>query len=154
MTTPMNRLTAELREEHRIASELLGHVEEALDRRNPRAAERALLAVYEYLEPHSRKEETIVFPLVAESCPGGKTAVAEFEQDHRKESELLEEFQGEVALDSPAAITLGRRIVAHIRDHMRAEDNVLLTLADFKLGDAEVTSCVAGKTRRRTVAHS
>jgi glutamate synthase (NADPH/NADH) small chain len=119
---------------HEEALSRLTRMSEALVASDWKGVDAGARWVYEVLRPHNEAEERELFPLLEEI--GAESLLQRLFEDHRQmwdlNLQLLAEInEGEVR--APRSLTLlGQRLVDLIRDHIEAEDYLMLPLLKGK----------------------
>ena len=119
---------------HEEALSQLTRLAAALAAQDWKEVDRGARWIFEVLRPHNEAEERELFPLLEEI--GAETLHMRLHEDHRQmwdlDLQLLAEIdEGQVR--SPRSLTLlGQRLVDLIRDHIEAEDFLMLPLLKGK----------------------
>jgi len=119
---------------HQEAQERLTRMAEALGSGDWKAVDLGAKWIFEVLKPHNEAEERELFPLLEEI--GAEALLQRLQEDHRQmwdlDLQLLAEInEGQVR--APRSLTLlGQRLVDLIRDHIEAEEKLMLPLLKGK----------------------
>jgi hemerythrin-like domain-containing protein len=97
------------------------------------------------LDLHSRREEDVLFPMMAKYIGRETGPIAVMEYEHEQAKARLSEFLSEVEkFDESAGADAARRIAGEVEaavqiltDHFMKEENVLFPMAERILSDAE-----------------
>lgn len=117
-----------------------------------RALEERVGSFVEELELHSKREEEVLFPLMARYIgrETGPIAVMEYEHEQAK-ARLAEFLSGMEKLEGSVEADAARRIAGEVEaavqilsDHFLKEENVLFPMAERILSDAEKEELLEG----------
>jgi len=128
------------------AAEAIGRGEDGRNWREPLADLREKVESFvAVLDPHSEREEGVLFPMMAEYIGRTTGPIAVMEYEHEQAKARLALFLEKTAqlpenIDSGQALTLAGAVIEahHILDeHFMKEENVLFPMAERLLSDAE-----------------
>ncbi len=141
------KVTQILSDEHKTVLERLDRLEAALDGPTGEvdiAAVESVLAFFQTGLPiHRRKEEEVLFPLLADKIGRGEGPVACMLHEHEIERGLVKQLRDAVERAKRGAETggqtraAGRAILDLLRNHIAKEDEILFPLAEQVLDEAE-----------------
>lgn len=115
---------------HEEAQERLTRMAEALGAGDWKGVDLGAKWIYEVLRPHNEAEERELFPLLEEI--GAEALHQRLHEDHRQMWDLTLQLLAEItegSVRAPRSLTLlGQRLVDLIRDHIEAEEHLMLPL--------------------------
>ena len=115
---------------HEEAQARLTRMAEALGAADWQEVDKGAKWIYEVLRPHNEAEERELFPLLEEI--GAEALHQRLFEDHRQMWDLTLQLLAEIAdgqVRAPRSLTLlGQRLVDLIRDHIEAEEHLMLPL--------------------------
>lgn len=117
-----------------------------------RALEEKVKIFVAELDPHSKREEDVLFPLMAKHIGREMGPIAVMEYEHEQAKTRLTGFLATMAsLTGPIKADTARRIAGEVAeavqilfDHFMKEENVLFPMAERILSDAEKEELLAG----------
>src|ERR1035438_4068326 len=119
---------------HEEAQSRLTRMAEALGAADWQEVDRGAKWIYEVLRPHNEAEERELFPLLEEI--GADTLYQRLHDDHRQTWDLTLQLLAEISegtVRAPRSLTLlGQRLVDLVRDHIEAEERLMLPLLKGK----------------------
>src|SRR5512133_1624790 len=119
---------------HQEAQERLTRMAEALGAGDWKAVDLAAKWIFEVLKPHNEAEERELFPLLEEI--GAEALLQRLQEDHRQvwdlDLQLLAEINEGQVRAARSLTLLGQRLVDLIRDHIEAEEKLMLPLLKGK----------------------
>ncbi len=119
---------------HAEAQARLARMAQALGASDWKGVDEGARWVYEVLRPHNEAEERELFPLLEEI--GADSLYQRLYDDHRQMWELTLQLLSEISegqVRAPRSITLlGQRLVDLVRDHIEAEEELMLPLLKGK----------------------
>ncbi len=119
---------------HEEAQGRLTRLAEALGAGDWKEVDKGAKWIYEVLRPHNEAEERELFPLLEEL--GAEALHQRLHEDHRQMWDLTLQLLSEIsegAVRAPRSLTLlGQRLVDLIRDHIEAEEFLMLPLLKGK----------------------
>lgn len=119
---------------HEEAQTRLTRLAEALGTGNWKEVDKGAKWIYEVLRPHNEAEERELFPLLEEL--GAEALHQRLHEDHRQMWDLTLQLLAEISegqVRAPRSLTLlGQRLVDLIRDHIEAEEFLMLPLLKGK----------------------
>src|ERR1700690_2957577 len=119
---------------HEEAQSRLTRMAEALGAADWPEVDRGAKWIYEVLRPHNDAEERELFPLLEEI--GAEALYQRLFEDHRQMWDLTLQLLTEInegQVRAPRSLTLlGQRLVDLIRDHIEAEEKLMLPLLKGK----------------------
>lgn len=150
-------VTSVLSREHQVVLKTLDGFEAAIEIYDVDAIRDVLRFFDERLVLHRRKEEEVLFPMLAPRLGEGHGPVACMLQEHADEKEKIEEMRAALAVaDTPAGrqriVWAGRYIIGLLRNHIAKEDHILFRMAEEVLGDEEKARVKAGMDAIETFA--
>ncbi|HEY3270899.1 MAG TPA: sulfide/dihydroorotate dehydrogenase-like FAD/NAD-binding protein, partial [Geothrix sp.] len=119
---------------HQEAQERLTRMAEALGTADWKAVDLGAKWIFEVLKPHNEAEERELFPLLEEI--GAEALLQRLQEDHRQMWDLNLQLLAEInegQVRAPRSLTLlGQRLVDLVRDHIEAEEKLMLPLLKGK----------------------
>ena len=119
---------------HQEAQTRLTRMAEALGTADWRGVDQGARWIFEVLKPHNEAEERELFPLLEEI--GAEALLQRLYEDHRQMWELNLQLLSEISegqVRAPRSLTLlGQRLVDLVRDHIEAEERLMLPLLKGK----------------------
>jgi len=119
---------------HQEAQERLTRMAEALGSGDWKAVDLGAKWIFEVLKPHNEAEERELFPLLEEI--GAEALLQRLQEDHRQMWDLNLQLLAEInegQVRTPRSLTLlGQRLVDLVRDHIEAEEKLMLPLLKGK----------------------
>ncbi|MDE3032427.1 MAG: sulfide/dihydroorotate dehydrogenase-like FAD/NAD-binding protein, partial [Acidobacteriota bacterium] len=134
LLTPENLPAEGWHATHAEAQARLAHMAQALGASDWKGVDDGARWIYEVLRPHNEAEERELFPLLEEI--GAESLHQRLYEDHRQMWELTLQLLSEISegqVRAPRSITLlGQRLVDLVRDHIEAEEELMLPLLKGK----------------------
>ena len=134
LLTPENLPAPTWHATHAEAMDQLARMAAALGAGDWKGVDEGARWVYEVLRPHNEAEERELFPLLEEI--GAEALHQRLYEDHRQMWELTLQLLSEISegqVRSPHSLTLlGQRLVDLVRDHIEAEERLMLPLLKGK----------------------
>ena len=135
--------TEHLRRDHEAIRALLGRLEGALEPLDPGKIRAACAELEALLGRHHRKEQRVLFPVLARQGISRDAPLASVLGEHAREetyAETIRTFLGvlrEEGVSARPLVEACRALVAFSRAHLRREETLVLPLADAALSPEE-----------------
>lgn len=126
-----------LRKEHEKVLKVLENLEENLENRDAKSAEKNILILEREFDKHSlNKEEKVLFPEIEKFMPrdGGPTGMMIIEHEDLTESIKNFKISGK---DFNKLNEIGIHIISLLRQHIDKENNILFMMAEMHFNDKQ-----------------